>query len=81
VTDRIYEIMAQLKDADVAAFSSLFAGQSTRERLIVTFLAILEMARLKMLKITQAEERSEIYLKPCFETAEVQDIAGNVTLQ
>jgi segregation and condensation protein A len=81
VTDRIYEIMAQLKDMEVAAFSSLFEGQTTRERLIVTFLAILEMARMKMLKITQAEERSEIYLKPSFETAEVQDIAGNVTLQ
>ena len=81
VTDRIYEIMAQLKDVEVAPFSSLFEGQSTRERLIVTFLAILEMARLKMLRITQAEERSEIYLKPSFETAEVQDIAGKVTLQ
>jgi segregation and condensation protein A len=81
VTDRIYEIMAQLKDIEVAAFSSLFEGQSTRERLIVTFLAILEMTRLKMLKITQAEEHGEIYIKPAFETAEVHDIAGKVTLQ
>lgn len=81
VTDRIYEIMAQLKDVDVVPFSTLFEGQFSRERLIVTFLAILEMARMKMLKVTQAEERGEIYLKPSFETAEVQDIAGNVTLQ
>jgi len=81
VTDRIYEIMAQLKEAEVADFSSLFEGQRTRDRLIVTFLAILEMTRLKLLKITQAEEGGEIYLKPAFEVVDDQKIAGQVTLQ
>lgn len=81
VSDRIYEIMAALKDVEVVEFTSLFEGQATRDRLIVTFLAILEMTRLKMLRITQAEVKGQIYLKPRFEAAEVTDIAGQVTLQ
>lgn len=81
VSDRIYEIMDQIKEQEMVEFTSLFEGQVSRDRLIVTFLAILEMTRLKMLGITQAEVKGQIYLQPRFETAEVTDIAGQVTLQ
>lgn len=81
VTERIYELMAQMQSREMTHFSTLFEGQRTREMLIVTFLAILEMARLKMLKITQAEEGKEIYLTPSFEGVDSQTIAGKVTLQ
>lgn len=81
VTDRIYEIMAELKEKDMVLFSSLFENDKTRPQMIITFLAILEMTRLKMLQITQAEALGEIYLKPHFEGAKVEDVAGNVTIQ
>lgn len=81
VTDRIYEIMAALKDCEMMEFTKLFDGQLTRQRMIVTFLAVLEMVRLKMLKITQSERMGEIYCRPSFEAADVQEIAGNVTIQ
>jgi segregation and condensation protein A len=81
VTDRIYEIMAMMKEKEVVEFRSLFETDPGREAMIVTFLAILEMGRLKMLKITQTEERREIYLRPCFESVEITDLAGSVTLQ
>lgn len=81
VTDRIYEIMAAFKDHEMIEFSRLFEGELTRERLILTFLAVLEMTRLKLLNITQTEARGEIYLRPSFESADIKDIAGNVTIQ
>ena len=63
------------------SFHSLFEAGATRDRLIVTFLAILEMTRLKMLKITQSERGGELYLTPSFESAEVEDLSGKVTRQ
>jgi len=81
VTDRIYEVMDMLKDKSTVEFSSLFEAGATRDRLIVTFLAILEMARLKMLKVTQTERMGEVYIAPSFEAAETGDLSGKVTLQ
>ncbi len=81
VTDRIYEIMALMQGKEMSEFSTLFSDQPTREGLIVTLLAILEMARLKMLKITQSQARGEIYLCPSFAELGVEVLAGQVTLQ
>ncbi len=81
VSERIYELMDLLKGKEVTEFSRLFAGDITRTQLVVTFLAILEMVRLKLLHIKQANTLDEIYLTPVFSEAEQQDIDGQVTLQ
>jgi segregation and condensation protein A len=62
-------------------FTRLFETGATRDSLIVTFLAILEMARLKMLQVTQSESYGEIYLVPHFEAVDVRNLGENVTLQ
>ena len=70
VTDRIYEILEQLKNVESLPFESLFVSEITRGELVVSFLAILEMARLKMIKIYQMEERGAIRIKRCMEVEE-----------
>ncbi|HCU25807.1 MAG TPA: segregation/condensation protein A [Deltaproteobacteria bacterium] len=81
VTERIYELMDQLRRQSMVEFRALFAADATRERLIVTFLAMLEMVRLKVLQVTQNRNYGEIYLVPRFEDAGAELIEGNVTLQ
>jgi len=81
VTERIYELMDFLREKPMVQFHELFEAEATRERLIVTFLAILEMARLKVLQVTQAESRGPIYLVPVFEAVDVQNLGEQVTLQ
>ena len=81
VTERIYELMDMLRGQKMMEFRNLFAGQATRDRLIVTFLAVLEMVRLKVLQMTQNQTYGEIYLVPCFEGADLQNIESNVTIQ
>ncbi len=63
VSERIYELIDLLKAKDVTAFTEIFSKDSNREQMIVTFLALLEMTRLKLLRITQTEDCGEIYLK------------------
>jgi segregation and condensation protein A len=53
VKDRINEIVDILEKKGSVAFEELFLERRTREDVIVTFLAILEMVKLSLLRITQ----------------------------
>jgi len=43
-------------------FSELFAGAASRTEVVVTFLALLELIRLKQLRVIQPQEFGEIEL-------------------
>ena len=64
IGDRIGVITDRLKGDERITFTSLFADLKDfeRHRLVPTFLAVLEMARLKLIKVHQPERHSEIYL-------------------
>jgi segregation and condensation protein A len=64
IADRINELLLLLKGTDAAGFEELFIGNSTREQVIVTFLAILELCKLKMVRITQALSFGTILIIP-----------------
>jgi segregation and condensation protein A len=51
---RIEQLMARLAGVEVLGFEELFDGIVQRADLIVTFLAILEMIRLKVLRVVQS---------------------------
>jgi segregation and condensation protein A len=53
ITDRINELSEILRRGRRVAFVELFEGQSTRAELIITFLALLEMTRLRLTKLFQ----------------------------
>jgi segregation and condensation protein A len=54
VTERIYELLEKLKSTPSAAFESLFENDFTKAQCIVTFLAVLEMVRLKLIRVFQS---------------------------
>ncbi|MCA9594178.1 MAG: segregation/condensation protein A [Myxococcales bacterium] len=54
ITDRINELADRLRVRGRVAFEELFEGQRSRADLIVTFLALLEMTRLRMTRLMQA---------------------------
>jgi segregation and condensation protein A len=53
ITDRINELSEILRRGRRVAFVELFEGQSSRAELIITFLALLEMTRLRLTKLFQ----------------------------
>ena len=55
VEQRMDEILALLKEGESLEFLDLFAGQRTKSDLIVTFLALLELIRLKRIKVYQRD--------------------------
>jgi segregation and condensation protein A len=62
VSDKIEEILYTLRDRLDMIFSDLFAAASSRAEVVVTFLALLELIRLKRLKVRQDKAFGEIQI-------------------
>jgi segregation and condensation protein A len=54
VETRIEQLLARLSETEACGFDDLFADIEDRSGLIVTFLALLEMIRLKLVRVFQA---------------------------
>ncbi|MCX8090947.1 MAG: segregation/condensation protein A [Verrucomicrobiae bacterium] len=63
VSDKIGHILRVLAERGRALFSELFAGAASRTEVVVTFLALLELIRLKQVTAHQPEEFGEIELR------------------
>lgn len=63
LTDRIQQLSTLLADRKRLSFEELFQGEFTRFDLVITFLALLEMTRLKMTRLVQTEPLSPIYVE------------------
>jgi segregation and condensation protein A len=64
IADCINEILSLLQEKDTIQFDELVSDEFTRERVIVTFLALLELCRLKLIKIFQGNGHGSIWFVP-----------------
>jgi segregation and condensation protein A len=53
IEDRIEQLLSRLSETEACGFEDLFDDVSTRPLLVVTFLALLEMIRLKLIRVFQ----------------------------
>jgi segregation and condensation protein A len=53
IETRIEQLLSRLSDTDACGFDDLFADVQSRAGIIVTFLALLEMIRLKLIRVFQ----------------------------
>jgi segregation and condensation protein A len=60
VSEKIEHLSRLMKERSTRQFSELFAGTTSRMEVVVTFLALLELIRLKHIRISQPEPFSEI---------------------
>lgn len=60
VSDKIEEILYTMRERVELRFGELFERASSRTEIVVTFLALLELIRLKRLRVHQAEPFGEI---------------------
>jgi segregation and condensation protein A len=60
VSDKIDLIIKLTSSGTALRFTELFANAASRPEIVVTFLALLELIRLKQLRVLQPEPFSEI---------------------
>ena len=63
LADRINELADVLRDRKRIVFDELFTGLTTKFDLVITFLALLEMTKLRMTRLFQTEPLSPIYVE------------------
>lgn len=68
VADQMEWILARTQTERTFTFSSLFPGQVTVRALVATFIAVLELTRLRRLRLTQDEAFAEINIVVVEET-------------
>jgi len=76
--DRIQWILGRLEAARRATFTSLFEGSASRSEFIVTFLAILELVRLRVIGAIQTARFGEIEILLLEEPGSVSIDAGRI---
>jgi segregation and condensation protein A len=60
IETRIEQLLERLSETEACGFDDLFADSASRGDLIVTFLALLEMIRLKLVRVFQAGQMGAI---------------------
>ncbi len=60
VSDKIDEILQRMSEGAALKFSELFAEMASRVEVVVTFLALLELIRLKQVRVTQTDPFADI---------------------
>ena len=80
VTDRINAILSSLQGKESMAFVDLFSGGLKRNEMIVTFLALLELVKLRTVRIMQNTHHGAIWLFPSVAFDETDDqVVGDDT--
>lgn len=62
VSDRIVSLTEQLRGAGAVKFAQLFDGSQWKADVVVTFLALLEMAKMNMIEVQQGEVFDDIFI-------------------
>lgn len=62
VAEKVDQILQALKDSDTLIFSALFSGITSRSEIVCTFLALLELIRLKQVTVKQNDTFSDIVI-------------------
>ncbi|GAB4128385.1 MAG: ScpA family protein [Sideroxydans sp.] len=63
VREQMSKVLRQLRDSDYVPFESLFERNASIPLLVVTFIAILELAKESLIEITQTETLGNIYVR------------------
>lgn len=72
ITDRIHQLVDFLRERKRVEFAQLFEGQATRADLVITFLALLEMSKLRLTRLFQTDNFSPLWV----ESVEGADVPG-----
>ena len=74
VTDRINAILSKLQGRESLAFPDLFRDGLKRNEVIVTFLALLELVKMRMIRLMQNTRHGTIWLFPSVAIDETEDL-------
>lgn len=74
INDRIYQITDLIKQGSTISLASLLEPPISRYDVVITFIALLEMCRLKMIRVHQSEACGSILIQCVMEEVKDEDV-------
>lgn len=74
VNDRIYQIAAQLKQGIAITLEDLLSKELTRYDVVITFIALLEMCRLRMIRVYQSSVCGPLHVQGIMQEVKDEDM-------
>jgi segregation and condensation protein A len=81
IADRVQELVDILRKKPEITFVELFMVHPDKTDIIITFIALLEMARLRMVRLHQVEDSETIYVRNMLEGVEVDEVLASANLE
>jgi segregation and condensation protein A len=81
INDRIYQIVALVKKDATITLDELLVGDLTRYDVVITFLALLEMCRLKMIRAFQSQVFGPLYIQGIMTEVSDDEVARLVEIE
>lgn len=81
INDRIYQIVALVKKDATITIEDLLPGEINRYDVVITFLALLEMCRLRMIRVYQSETFGKLYIQGIMQEVGEDEVARLVELE
>lgn len=75
INDRIYQIVDMIKCDTTITIKDLLIGEQTKFTIVITFIALLEMCRLKMIRVYQSSPLGELYVQGALKEVKDEDVA------
>ena len=81
IADRIQEVAEILQNRQDVTFDDFFDDTITRELVVITFLSLLEMAKLKMIRLHQALDSDVIHVRSLVHGEDLEKILSSAKLE
>jgi segregation and condensation protein A len=77
IADRIQQLVKMLIEKRELSFDELFVDATTRDLIVATFLSILEMARLRLVRLHQTEASDVIHIRGTSDFSDADSLVIN----
>jgi len=74
VNDRIYQILAAIKQGTTVTIEGLLPAQVARYDIVITFIALLEMCRLRLIRVYQSAVHGQIHIQNIMDEVKEEDV-------
>lgn len=81
VNERIYQIIGMIKKDATATLEEILSGELHKYNIVVTFLALLEMSRLRMIRVYQSAQCGPIYIQRTMEDVSEDEVSKLISLE
>ncbi len=81
INDRIYQIVERIKKGVTLTLEELLDGDYSRYTIIISFLALLEMSKLRMIKVFQTEHVGAVYVQGTMDQVGEEEAARLIEIE